>query len=170
MFSTMKKILVKNTAKLKTIIVMMAFGASALAVNISRADNGDGLGVKDYRLPSALSQTIRLNRDGRLETISDISESTAASELSELMAVSAGHELMGISDAPGDVTTSELREFRRVFDNHGRKTIFEKPERAAISVVPEPTTIFAGALLLLPLGVSIVRNLRSNKKCGHQND
>jgi hypothetical protein len=35
-----KKILVKNAAKLKTIIAMAAFGAAALAVNTSLADNG----------------------------------------------------------------------------------------------------------------------------------
>ncbi|MEI9863449.1 MAG: hypothetical protein WDN00_02625 [Limisphaerales bacterium] len=31
------------------------------------------------------------------------------------------------------------------------------------AIVPEPTTILAGALLLLPLGVSTVRILRNRK-------
>lgn len=215
----MKNILVKKAAKLKTIIAMAAFGASALAVNTSLADNWDGVGMKDYHLPSPLSQAISLNQAGELEPISGAtvsgvsehmtistapglmtvstapgpitilpapglitipavpglmtipaaSESTTASELSELMAASAGHELMAISDTPGDTATSDLRELRRIFGNHDPKPVFDEHERTAISVVPEPTTIFAGALLLLPLGVSIVRNLRPNKKCGHQN-
>jgi hypothetical protein len=230
MFSAMKNILVKKTAKLKTTIAMVALGASALAVNTSLADNWDGLGGKDYQLPSSLSRTITLNQDGQLEpisaapepatvsavsehmtistapglmtvsgapklmtvstapglitiidapgsitipavpvlmTIPAASESTTASELSELMAVSDGHELMAISDTPGDTATSNLRELRRIFGNHGPKTVFDKKEHTPISAVPEPTTIFAGAILLLPLGMSLARNLRRNKKCDH---
>ncbi len=182
----MKNILVKKTAKLKIIIATAALGASALVVNTSLADNWDGEGVQDYHLPSSLSPTITPNQDGNLEaisgaTVSGVSEhmtistapglitipaaskSTTASELSELMAASAGHELMTISDARGDTAASGPRELRRVFDNHGPRTVFDKPDHTAISLVPEPTTIFAGALLLLPLGVSLARNLRQRK-------
>jgi hypothetical protein len=206
----MKNILVKNFAKLKTITAMVTFGASALAVNTSLADNWDGLGVKDYHLPSPLSQAIRLNQDGELggisaATVSGVSEHMTISTAPGFMTVSTApglitilpapglitisavpglmmipaapestpsselSELMAISDAPGDAATSGLRELRRVFSNHDPKTVFERQEPVAISVVPEPTTIFAGAILLLPLGLSIVRNLRPNKKCGHHN-
>jgi hypothetical protein len=209
-----KNMLAKNAVKTKNIIAMLAFGASALAVNASFGDNWGGLGMKDDHLPSSLPQTIRLNQDGKLEPISAVPEpatvsavpeiltistvpklmtvsttyglitilpapglitipavpglmtipaafeSTTASELSERMAVSDEHELMAISDAPGRLATSDLD---RLMANS------DAPKRAPVSAVPEPTTIFAGALLLLPLGVSIVRNLRRNKKCGNQN-
>ena len=38
-----------------------------------------------------------------------------------------------------------------------------RPTPILMSVVPEPTTIIAGTLLLLPFGVSTVRILRRNK-------
>jgi hypothetical protein len=43
------------------------------------------------------------------------------------------------------------------------------PNVGTYSPVPEARTIIAGALLLLPLGVSAVRGFRRNKKCADQN-
>jgi hypothetical protein len=203
----MKNMFVKNAVKTKTIIAMLAFGASALAVNESFGDNLDGPGLKNDHLPSSLSQTIKLNQDSKLKSISTLpklmtvstvpglitiptvrgfitipaaSESRTTSGLFERMAVSGAarghmttselHELMTISDvhelttisgdAPGRMTTS---------NPHNPTTVSDTTESAAISAVPEPTTIFAGALLLLPLSVSVVRNLRRNKKRDNQN-
>lgn len=38
------------------------------------------------------------------------------------------------------------------------------PDVARYSAVPEASTVLAGAVLLIPLGVSLVRNFRRNKK------
>ena len=37
-------------------------------------------------------------------------------------------------------------------------------DNVSLTAVPEPTTMIAGALLLLPLGVSTLRLLRKNRK------
>jgi hypothetical protein len=52
-----------------------------------------------------------------------------------------------------------------LYDNHGRHvngsmTVVDPPS----SVVPEPTTMLAGALLLLPFGVSTIRIVRRNRR------
>lgn len=50
-------------------------------------------------------------------------------------------------------------------DAHGfaQPELCEVPGQPGYNAVPEPSTIFAGSLLLLPLGVSIIRILRKNR-------
>ncbi len=48
-----------------------------------------------------------------------------------------------------------------LWDSNGSSTAPNK--QPMLGIVPEPSTIIAGALLLLPFGVSTVRILRKNK-------
>jgi hypothetical protein len=56
-----------------------------------------------------------------------------------------------------------------LYDNYGRHvngrmTVVDPPGPNAPTVVPEPATMLAGALLLLPFGISTIRIVRRNRK------
>ena len=51
-----------------------------------------------------------------------------------------------------------------LYDNHGRNVNGTLTVTDPVSPVPEPTTLLAGALLLLPFGASTIRIVRSNRR------
>lgn len=65
-----------------------------------------------------------------------------------------------VAGLTGEITISNSElpsDFRKGLSNYWLGT-------SATTVVPEPSTVVAGALLLLPFGISTVRILRKNKK------
>jgi hypothetical protein len=220
--------------KIKTIIAILAFGASALAANASfvqeKIDASGGMGGWGAKEgpPSSLSpQAAGPNQDSGIESISAVpelmtistvpkfmsisaaprlvtistepkfmtifeapelitmpavpllttsfavpkdskisalSESASSSGLAEGTAVSDVQGLMALSAASAHSTTSKMQELEAISGVTGGTVISDTVETGIIPVVPEPSTILAGALLLLPLGVSTVRILRLHIK------
>jgi hypothetical protein len=73
-----------------------------------------------------------------------------------------GTSVLAVNAQAGSATTgSTIADLRW---NHYQSPS-ANPNVGTVSPVPEARTIIAGALLLLPLGVSAVRGFRRNKKC-----
>jgi len=62
-------------------------------------------------------------------------------------------------------TTQDLRWNHYQAPQTQAIVVSRNPTVGTVSPVPEARTIIAGALLLLPLGVSAIRGFRRNKKC-----
>jgi len=76
-----------------------------------------------------------------------------------LFRLDSGYEINLYSIGAGDYILYDNRS-RHV---SGTVTITDPPETLT-SVIPEPTTMIAGAFLLVPFGMSVVRILRRNRK------
>jgi hypothetical protein len=73
-----------------------------------------------------------------------------------------GTSVLAVNAQAGS-TTADLRW------NHYQSSQGPNPNVGTVSPVPEARTIIAGALLLLPLGVSAVRGFRRKTKPANQN-
>ena len=73
-----------------------------------------------------------------------------------------GTSVLALNAQAGSATTQTGSTTADLRWNHYQS---HNPNVGTYSPVPEARTIIAGALLLLPLGVSAVRGFRRNKKC-----
>ena len=82
-----------------------------------------------------------------------------------------GTSLLAVNAQAGSATTETGSTTADLRWNHYQSPqaqgtdVSRNPNVGTVSPVPEARTIIAGALLLLPLGVSAVRGFRRNKKC-----
>jgi len=76
-----------------------------------------------------------------------------------------GTSLLAVNAQAGSATTETGSTTADLRWNHYQSPQGQNPNVGTVSPVPEARTIIAGALLLLPLGVSAVRGFRRNKKC-----
>jgi hypothetical protein len=75
-----------------------------------------------------------------------------------------GTSMLAVNAQAGSATTGTGSTIADLRWNHYQSPS-ANPNVGTYSPVPEARTIIAGALLLLPLGVSAVRGFRRNKKC-----
>jgi hypothetical protein len=73
-----------------------------------------------------------------------------------------GTSVLAVNAQAGSATTGSTTADLRW--NHYQSPQGHNPNVGTVSPVPEARTIIAGALLLLPLGVSAVRGFRRNTK------
>jgi hypothetical protein len=75
-----------------------------------------------------------------------------------------GTSVLAINAQAGSTTTETGSTTADLRWNHYQSPQGENPNVGTVSPVPEARTIIAGALLLLPLGVSAIRGFRRDKK------
>ena len=75
-----------------------------------------------------------------------------------------GTSVLAVNAQAGSATTETGSTTADLRWNHYQAPQGQNPKVGTYSPVPEARTIIAGALLLLPLGVSAVRGFRRNKK------
>ena len=80
-----------------------------------------------------------------------------------------GTSVLAVNAQAGSATTETGSTTADLRWNHYQSPQGHNPNVGTVSPVPEARTIIAGALLLLPLGVSAVRGFRRNAKPANQN-